>query len=68
MNMVVVDVTGQKPSDAVRLGDEVVIFGRQGDQELSFDELEDKTGIPVCEIMLTIGNENPRVSTEDTPI
>lgn len=61
MNMVVVDVTGQNPKDKVAQGDEAVIFGRQGDQELTLEDLEKTTGVDACELMLNIGKENPRV-------
>lgn len=61
MNMVVVDVTGQDDEDKVQLGDEVVIFGRQGDQEISWEELENTTGVSTSEITITIGKVNPRI-------
>lgn len=61
MNMVVVDVTGQDPGTPVSLGDEVVIFGSQGDQNISLFDLESSTEVPDCEILLSIGKENPRV-------
>jgi len=61
MNMVVVDVTAQNPKDPVRLGDEVVIFGSQGDQTITLYDLEATTDVPDCEILLNIGNDNPRV-------
>ena len=61
MNMVVVDVTAQNPKDPVRLDDEVVIFGSQGDQTITLYDLEETTDVPDCEIFLDIGNDNPRV-------
>jgi alanine racemase len=61
MNMVVVDVTGQDPDDKVRLGDEVVIFGRQGGERIRWEELEDTIGVATGEISLTIGKSNPRI-------
>ena len=64
MNLVVVDVTGQDPSDRITRGDEVVFFGKQGKQEITIEELERTTGVPACELMLMIGNVTPRVLTD----
>ena len=61
MNMVVVDVSGQDPKDKIRLGDQAVIFGTQGDDKLTFEDLEKTSGISACELMLIIGKENPRI-------
>lgn len=66
MNMVVVDVTGQDEEHKVRLGDEVVIFGRQGDQEIGWEELENTTGVSTSEITITIGKVNPRIVVRGT--
>lgn len=65
MNMVVVDLTAQNPKDPVRMGDEVVIFGSQGNQSITLYEMEETTDVPDCEILLNIGNDNPRVVMTD---
>jgi len=45
----------------VALGDEVVIIGRQGDSELTADELADKLGTINYEIVTAIAARVPRV-------
>ena len=47
--------------DDVAPGDEVVLLGRQGDQEVSADELADLLGTIAYEIVSTIGARVPRV-------
>lgn len=61
MNMVVVDVTEEAAGDKVSLGDEVVIFGRQGQQQIRWDDFEDTIGVATGETSLTIGKSNPRI-------
>lgn len=59
MNAIMVDVTDHP---AVRSGDEVVLFGRQGDEEITLEEFSNNLGCPTWEEMATcVGNLNPRV-------
>ncbi|OEU68773.1 MAG: alanine racemase [Desulfovibrio sp. S3730MH75] len=61
MNMVVVDVTKQQSKDKISFEDEALFFGRQGNQEISIEDIEQTTSIPGCELTLMIGNTNPRI-------
>lgn len=58
MDQTVVDV-GQ--IEAVRPGDEVVIFGRQGDECISVEEIALKTGTINYEVISTITARVPRL-------
>lgn len=58
MNMTVVDVTD---IDSVKCGDEVVVLGRQGTDEVSATEIADRAKTINYEILCTLGNLNPRV-------
>ncbi|MDA3972390.1 MAG: alanine racemase [Desulfobulbaceae bacterium] len=57
MNMTVVDVTD---IDSVECGDEVVVLGRQGENEISATEIADLTHTINYEILCTLGNLTPR--------
>jgi alanine racemase len=59
MDMSLVDVTPLR--DRVSLGDEVVLIGRQGDQEITADELAGKLGTINYEIVTRIAERVPRV-------
>jgi len=57
MNTTMVDITdikGAKP------GDEVVLFGQQGDGEISRSEMENKTGRLLCDLYTLWGGVNPK--------
>ena len=43
-NLTVVDVTDHNPQDPVRIGDEVVLLGPQGDDRITINELRDWIG------------------------
>ncbi len=58
MDQCMIDVTGEVN---VRAGDEVVLFGRQGDQFIPIEELADKAGTINYEIMCNINRRVPRV-------
>jgi len=49
----------------VRVGDEVVLFGRQGEHELSADELADRLGTINYEITCMVNARVPRVFVRD---
>ncbi|OIN09222.1 alanine racemase [Oceanisphaera psychrotolerans] len=58
MNTTMIDVTdipGVKP------GDEVVLFGKQGDAEVTQGELEDANGALLADLYTVWGNSNPKI-------
>ena len=59
MDQTLVDVTALR--GRVELGDEVVIIGRQGDEELTADELAETLGTINYEIVTCIAARVPRV-------
>lgn len=58
MDQCMIDITGEANC---HVGDEVVIFGRQGDQFIPVEELADKAGTINYEIMCNISRRVPRV-------
>lgn len=58
MNVTVVDVTDL---EQVRAGDEVVLMGRQEDEEISVDEIAALMGTINYEVVCLLGNNNPRI-------
>ncbi len=58
MDMILIDVT-EVPD--VQMGDEVVIFGKQGEEEISVEELAKKSDTIPYEILCNIGKRVPRV-------
>jgi alanine racemase len=63
MDQCMVDITDIKGE--VRAGDHVVLFGRQGKEEISVDELAAKIGTINYEIVCVIGKRVPRVYLKD---
>lgn len=59
MNTVMVDVTDLK--GGVKPGDEVVLFGKQGNAEISQGELEDFNNALLADLYTVWGNSNPRI-------
>lgn len=57
MNTTMVDVTDYPD---IKEGDEVVIFGKQGNAEITQTEIEDITGTLFTEIYANWGNSNPK--------
>lgn len=57
MNTTMVDVTDYPD---IKAGDEVVIFGKQGQAEVTQDEIEDITDTLFTEIYANWGNANPK--------
>lgn len=49
--------------DAVAAGDEAVLIGRQGDDEITADEIADRTGTINYEVVTSVGPRVPRVYT-----
>lgn len=58
MDQCMIDITGEANC---RSGDEVVLFGRQGDQFIPVEELADAAGTINYEILCNIGRRVPRV-------
>jgi len=48
----------------VSAGDEVVFLGRQGDEEISADDIAEKMGSISYEVLCLLGNNNKRVYRE----
>ena len=57
MDQLVIDVG----DDSVNIGDEVVLLGRQGDEEISGDEWADRADTITWEILCGVGARVPRV-------
>ncbi len=58
MNLCMVDITGM---DDVRMGDEVVLLGSQGNETIDADEIGDWAATVNYEILCSLGNNNERV-------
>jgi alanine racemase len=65
MDQCMIDVTG---IDNVNVGDEVVLFGKQGGNFIHIDELANKLGTINYEIVCMIGKRVPRVYIKDGKI
>ncbi|MFP7755367.1 alanine racemase [Thermodesulfobacteriota bacterium B35] len=61
MNLTMVDVTGL---EGVCAGDEVVLLGRQGTEEITADEIASWMGTISYEVLCLLGNLNQRVYVE----
>jgi alanine racemase len=60
MNMVVVDITDEDPRNKVQLDDDVVLVGKQGKQQITWDEFASRNKMGIVEQVLLIGNQNTR--------
>ncbi|VVO29176.1 alanine racemase [Pseudomonas fluorescens] len=58
MNTLMVDVTD---APAVKSGDEVVLFGKQGSAEIAQGEVEGINGVLMADLFTLWGNSNPKV-------
>lgn len=63
MDQCMVDVTDLKSE--VRVGDEAVLFGRQGEAEISVEEVAEQIGTISYEVVSVIGKRVPRVYIKD---
>jgi alanine racemase len=59
MDQCMIDVTGLKTE--VKVGDEVVLFGRQGDREIKVEDLASQIGTVNYEVACIVGKRIPRV-------
>lgn len=57
MDMILVDVSHLA---GATVGDEVVLFGRQGDAEITVDEIAELTGTINYEVTCNVGKRMPR--------
>lgn len=62
-----VSVVRLEPTDNVRIGDGVVLIGRQGDAEITVAELAHRAGTISYEILTQIGTRVPRVFKHEPP-
>mgnify|MGYP002636792233 CR=1 FL=1 len=60
MNMAVVDITDQDKTNPVQLGDEVVIIGKQGKEEISLAEFASKCNIGITDLVIYLGSVTKR--------
>ena len=58
MDQMMVDVTGL---DDIKFGDEVILFGKSGDNNITVEELADLIGTINYEILCGIGKRVPRI-------
>ncbi|MFB6349699.1 alanine racemase [Moraxella sp. ZJ142] len=61
MNTTMVDVTDIINKTAINIGDEVVIYGRQGEGQISQAEIEDINDALLADLYTIWGNSNPRL-------
>jgi len=64
MNMTMVDISSieaKSQNSKVKIGDEVVLIGKQGDEEITADELADKIGTINYEVVTRIPAHLPRI-------
>jgi alanine racemase len=59
MNTLMVDVTGFQ--DRINIGDEVVLYGKQGTEEIAQRELESNSSAYGPEVLAMLGNSLPKV-------
>ena len=63
MNLCMVDITG---IDGVEVGDEAILLGRQGDEEITADEIAGWMGTISYEVLCLFGKNNTRMYTDET--
>ena len=61
--MVVVDITDQDKENPVQLGDEAVIIGKQGQQEMTFKDIIAKSEMTITQLIIMLGDTNPAIVT-----
>lgn len=66
MDQCMIDIT--ELENEVKVGDEVVLFGRQGDREISIEQVADGIGTINYEVACIIGKRIPRVYLKDGKI
>lgn len=66
MDQCMVDVTDIK--EGVKVGDEAVIFGKQGDKEIKVEDIASKLGTINYEVICIVGKRIPRIYLKDGKI
>ncbi len=66
MDQCMLDITDLK--DNVNVGDEVILLGKQGNKEITAEELAEKIGTVNYEIVCVIGRRIPRVYIKDNKV
>lgn len=61
MNTTMVDVTDIMAKQPVKINDEVVLFGKQGDSEVTQAEIEELNDALLADLYSVWGNSNPRL-------
>ncbi|MDP3447628.1 MAG: alanine racemase C-terminal domain-containing protein, partial [Eubacteriales bacterium] len=62
MDQMMIDLTNVPDAE---VGDDVVLLGKQGNEEITADELGDKAGTISYEILLCVSERVPRIYTKD---
>lgn len=65
MDQCMIDVTG---IDEINIGDEVILFGSDGKNEITADEVAEKIGTVSYEVLCAVGRRVPRVYLKDGDI
>ena len=58
-----ITVVGLETTDNIEIGDEVILIGKQGDEEITVDEIAEKAGTIPYEILTQIGKRVKRIYT-----
>ena len=64
MNLAVVDITDQDKNNPIQLGDEVVIIGKQGEEEISIEEFASQCNYVVTDMIIYLGSVTKRKVVE----
>ena len=67
MNLLVVNVSDQDPANPVKLGDEALLWGKQGKETITLEEAAKAEGTTTCAMLLAFGKSNPRILAENAP-
>ena len=62
MDQCMIDVT---KIDEINIGDEVILFGSDGTNEITVDEVAEKIGTISYEVLCMVGRRVPRVYIKD---
>ena len=58
-----ITVVGLETTDNIEIGDEVILIGKQGDEEITVDEIAEKADTIPYEILTQIGKRVKRIYT-----
>ena len=57
----------EQADSSLRIGDEAVLIGKQGDLEITIDQVAEKAGTISYEILTGIGKRIPRIYVNQEP-